>query len=106
MSVFNIGTALQDLRQQPGVHIAFREDTELRGVQFIVRFLSNGYGASIIRNPYSYGVELAIVKFYGTGDDDFELDDDTILGTNVKGWLDQTELLELLNAIRNLNTEE
>ena len=106
MSVFNIRTALQPFEQQPGVHIAYRENPELRSVQFIVRFLNNGYGASIIRSPYSYGVELAIVKFFGTGDDDFDLDDDTILGTNVKGWLDQTELLELLNAIRNLNTEE
>lgn len=78
----------------------------LGGEQYIFRF-SNDYGASVIRNPYSYGGdkglwELAVVKFYGDGDDDWDINYDTDITDDVLGWLTDEDVLETLKRIKKL----
>ena len=60
----------------------------------------NGYGASVIRSPYSYGgeegrFELAVWK-------EGELNYDTPIRDDVVGWLEKEEALALLDRIENL----
>lgn len=96
---FNISTELRNLPE--GAQVV-RNASPYDGVQFVVRF-PNNWGASIIHNKYSYGVELATVHWDHTDADmdDFDLRDSAI-GTSVFGYLDPTELLELLGRIRLL----
>lgn len=49
------------------------------GLQAVIRF-DNGYGASIIRNAYSYGVELGVIRFTGPDPDEWDLNYDTPAG--------------------------
>lgn len=39
----------------------------LNGIRILLKF-PNGFGASIIDNDWSYGIELAFVKFYPNSD--------------------------------------
>ncbi len=75
------------------------------GAQIRLRF-PNGYGASIIRTPYSYGgreglFELAVLK-YGEEDDDWSLNYGTPITDDVKGYLSAEEVLTTLKKIFNL----
>lgn len=65
----------------------------------------NDYGASVIKHNASYGYEqdlfeLAVLSFHDKGEGDIcystEITSDTI------GWLDNDEVLELLERIKNL----
>lgn len=72
-------------------------------MQRIVRY-ENGYGASIIRNAFSYGsskglVEVAVIAFNG---DDWEIVYDTPVTGDVIGWLDKDGLWEVLRQIEAL----
>lgn len=68
----------------------------------------NGYGASVISTPYSYGGhqgwwELAVVAFEpgGTIDDwDFVYDNPVTGSDAVRGWLNDAALHEALTMIR------
>lgn len=67
----------------------------LGGIQLILKF-PNGYGASIINNSMSYGVELAVL------DDDGDLCYDTPVTDDVKGHLTPVTLDATLNQIMAL----
>lgn len=70
-------------------------------------FYPNGYGASVINNPFSYGnedglYELAVLK--GTADD-YDLCYDTPITVDVLGWLTPRDVAETLKKIQALPKE-
>lgn len=74
-----------------------------------VYYFANGYGASVIRTPHSYGYiknlwELAVMK--KTADDDWLLCYDTPITDNVIGWLSEGDVDILLAEIENLPKRE
>ena len=73
------------------------------GTQTIYRF-DNGYGASIIRNEYSYGDELAVTTYKNTNSDinDFELCYNTPITRDVLGHLTPSDIEVLLIKIAAL----
>ena len=65
----------------------------------------NGYGASVICNPGSYGydqglMELAVIVFCGNG---YDLTYDTPITYDVIGYLDENGVDEVLGAISRLD---
>lgn len=73
-------------------------------LHYVFKF-ENGYGASIIKNIASYGnienlFELSVIKF--TDDYSWELCYDTEITNDVIGCLDNNDVLELLERIKNL----
>ena len=82
------------------VHTAKYEN----GVQYVFQF-ENGYGASVIKRPCSYGGnedlwELAVLKFYSNGE--YHLNYDTEITEDVEGYLTDEDVHELLKRIKNL----
>lgn len=76
------------------------------GTQRIYRF-PNGYGASVIQSPYSYGgrdglYELAVAKFNGEDHDDWSLCYETEITDDVLGYLTEREVREALDKIAGL----
>ena len=76
------------------------------GIQRVYRF-ANGYGASVVKGPYSYGgpnglYELAVIKFYGDGDYEFKLNYDTPITSDVIGHLTLDKVNEILDKIEKL----
>jgi hypothetical protein len=74
-------------------------DSFLNGIKARVQF-PNGYGASIIKNEYSYGgpeglYELAVLK-------DGSLCYNTPITDDVIGWCDENKITELLLEIQKL----
>lgn len=74
------------------------------GVQAVFRF-PNGFGASVVRTPFSYGGhagkwELGITKWSGK---DFELTYDTDISDDVIGYLNPAEVDALLLRIQSLD---
>ena len=66
----------------------------------------NGYGASLARHDFSYGGreglwEVAVIKFYGDGDDS-QLCYETPITNDVLGWLNDDKVAETLDAIEAL----
>ena len=75
------------------------------GTQDIYRF-ENGYGASVVRNDYSYGgpdlFELAVVRFKGPGDYDWKLTYKTPITEDVIGYLTPEAVKDLLVQVQAL----
>ena len=71
------------------------------GVQLLFRF-PNGYGASLINSPTSYGNELAVARFDGDNCDDWDIDYDTPITDGVLGHLPTDEIEAALDAIAAL----
>lgn len=66
----------------------------------------NGFGASVIHNPYSYGLELAVLK-YDNETEEWNLTYDTNITDDVVGYIDGKDSLEkLLNKISQLEKEK
>ena len=66
---------------------------------------ANGYGASIVKHPGSYGFEddlweLAVIKWEN---DDCHLTYDTSITQDVEGYLTDGDVLELCKRIKSLN---
>lgn len=83
--------------------VATKQDNLLGGIQYLHRF-PNGYGASVIRNQYSYGgssglYELAVIKWDG---DDWDIAYDTHITDDVLGWLEDEKVSLLLTTISKL----
>lgn len=64
------------------------------GLRHLYTF-SNGYQASVVHFPYSYGIELAILR-------NGELDYTTPLTDDVVAYIDETELESLLHQVKGL----
>lgn len=61
----------------------------------------NGYGASVIRSPYSYGGEQGLWELAVLGVDG-KLTYRTHITSDVEGWLDDDGVDRLLNQISSL----
>lgn len=75
------------------------------GVQKVYRF-ANNYGASVVRQNFSYGNEqglweLAVINF-PTADNNYELNYETEITDDVIGYLSDEEVEELLVRIEAL----
>ena len=73
------------------------------GTQAIYRF-GNGYGASVVRTPYTYGgdkglFELGVIKFNG---DRWRLTCKTPITNDVEGYLKPDDVETLLDRIAAL----
>lgn len=80
------------------------------GRQRVYRF-DNGYGASVVRHRYSYGCEqglweLAVLRFYGPGPDEFDLTYATPITSDVVGRLTETAVQSLLEQIKDLPADD
>lgn len=78
----------------------------LGGIRGQYRF-GNGFGASVVRNPHSYGGdsglwELAVLRYTGPSDDDFQVCYDTPITDDVLGWLSEDDLKRTLKQISKL----
>lgn len=76
------------------------------GTQKLYKF-ENGYGASVVRFPYSYGGdkglwELAVIKYKGDSLDKFTLTYDTPITDDVIGHLTENGVDEILTQIEGL----
>lgn len=73
------------------------------GGQMVRYRFPNGYGASVIENSESYGVELAVLEFfdseYGCITTSTEITDDVI------GFIEDEELDEILERISRLGED-
>lgn len=76
------------------------------GIQKIYRF-ENHYGASVVKHNFSYGGkigkwELAVIKFNSLDNFDFKLIYNTPITDDVIGYLDESEIDEILKNIKDL----
>ncbi len=71
------------------------------GTQTVYRF-HNGYGASVVNHHFSYGTEMAVVKFTGPSIEDFDICYDTPITGDVLGHLSIADLDIYLNQIEAL----
>lgn len=76
------------------------------GMQARFRF-ANGYGASVICTPFSRGgpeglLELAVLRFSGEQDDEWEVVYDTPLTDDVLGYLTPADVKALLQQTSEL----
>jgi len=71
------------------------------GYQHIYRF-DNDFGASVINHSFSYGTELAVVKFNSKDNFDFEIKYNTPITDDVIGYLSEVELEDILKEIKGL----
>ena len=77
-------------------------------------FFKNGYGVSIISTHYSYGLELAVLQWEGTWDEEnnkpkevkgWRITYGTEITDDVVGHLDDRSLKETVDKVRNLKGE-
>ena len=73
------------------------------GRQHIYKF-PNGYGASVVRNDFSYGSreglwELAVLRFW---EDEWDIDYTTKITSDVVGHLTEGQVNRLLRKIKRL----
>ena len=95
------------LQAIPGLwHVGARPGID--GIQALFRF-ENGYGASVVRGPGTYGVELAAIIFEEDAPDVYDSDAEIFRfydldgeDDSVFGYLSEERLIELLNQIRAL----
>ena len=76
------------------------------GIHYVFRF-ENGYGASVIKANWSYGGikdlwELAVIKFFGKENADYELDYFTEITDDVCGYETDDGIRKLLARIKAL----
>ena len=78
-------------------------DREINGgTQQIYRF-DNGYGASVIDSPISYGTEMAVIKFRSNDNTDFVIVYDTPITHDVLGHLTFRDVEGYLNDVSLLS---
>lgn len=95
---------LLERRDRPGFNLPDGSKIE-DGVQYIFKF-PNGYGASVVKGPYTYGWrddlwELAVTYFKECGD--YNLVYDSGITDDVAGYLTDEEVREHLQKIKELN---
>lgn len=74
-------------------------------IQYLFKF-ENGYGASVVKSPYSYGGEIGQwelgVIFFDAETDEWHLTYDTPVTNDVVGYLSDSEVRDLLHRIKKL----
>jgi hypothetical protein len=80
------------------------------GIQRLYRF-PNGYGASVIKGPYTYGGleglwELAVTKATGADPEHFQITYSTPITDGVEGRLTEDEVDVMLSQIEALPHEK
>lgn len=70
------------------------------GVQSIIKF-DNGYGASIVQTPYTYGGDKGLYELAVLGNDG-HLTYDTPITDDVIGWLRAEDVTDVLIKIQQL----
>lgn len=81
-----------------------RKDRQLGGQQWLLAF-ENGYGASVITNPYSYGGDVGLFEvavLHGADPKTAELCYATPVTNDVIGWLSAEAVEEHLTSIAAL----
>ena len=92
--------------ERTGLRFKVLHDRPLNdGHQVLLQF-GNGYGASIVRGPYTYGgpaglYELGVVAFEGETDE-WHLTYKTPLTDDVLGYLTEDDVVRTLTDIHNL----
>ena len=86
-------------------HDLLRIQDILDGIQYLFRF-ENHYGASVVKHRGSYGIEedlweLAVIEFIGESDC-YTLTYDTSVTSDVIGYLNDKDVRELLQQIKEL----
>lgn len=78
-----------------------KDDKSFWGFERHEYHFENGYGASVINNEHSYGLELAVLK--KNDKDEWDLTYLTPITNDVIGWIDgKEELKKLLEEIKKL----
>ncbi len=80
------------------------------GIHYVFRF-ENGYGASVVKGPRTYGGlqdlwELAVIGFFWERSMNYELDYDTEITDNVCGDKTDDDIRELLTRIKALENPD
>ena len=93
---------MQNFMEKFKEYVKFDEEY-LGGPHKVYKF-PNNYGASVIKNKYSYGGtenlwEVGVVFFYGDG---YELTYSTPITDDVLGYLSDEEVENTLEQIKNL----
>ena len=75
------------------------------GVHQVVHKFDNGFGASVVNGPYTYGgaeglYDLAVLKFNDIGD--YHITYETEITDDVVGWLPEKKVDEILKQIEAL----
>ena len=73
------------------------------GVQKIYKF-PNGYGASVVCSPYSYGGDMGLWEI-AVFDKEGNLTYETPITDDVIGHLNDDEVIEVLNKIKELEND-
>ena len=80
------------------------------GIHYVFRF-ENGYGASVVKGPRTYGGpqdlwELAVIEFFGERTMNYELVYDTEITDDVCGYETDDGIRELLARIKALENPD
>lgn len=83
-------------------------DREINGGNQVIYKFGNGFGASVVRHPGSYGYreglyELAVLKF--NEGNKWSLCYTTEITDDVLGWLSFSEVEETLNKVKELDED-
>jgi hypothetical protein len=94
----------QDIERAFRVYEPFLARVNGAGNKQVVFRFANGYGASVVQGPYSFGgdaglYELGVVRFHG---DDWHLTYETPITDDVLGYLAESDVEELLRRISEL----
>ena len=81
--------------------VGYRVIETIGNDQWCYRF-DNGYGASVVRGPYTYGGPEGFFEVAVTHDPGDHLCYQTPVTSDVIGWLDEGAVLTTLDAIRDL----
>jgi hypothetical protein len=76
-------------------------DAPLNGVRATIEF-ENGYGASVIRNSFSFGGAAGLYELGVIKDNELHYDNPVSNG-DVVGWLSQKDVSKLLIEIQNIS---
>jgi hypothetical protein len=74
--------------------------SHIGGVQARIQF-DNGYGASVVKTPYSYGGDRGLYELAVLKDDELHYDNPVANG-DVRGFLTEDAVTELLIQIQKL----
>jgi hypothetical protein len=80
--------------------LEFKQDIQ-RGLNAARIMFDNGYGASVVIGPYTYGGEDGLYELAVLGNDG-KLTYDTPVTDDVEGYLSETQVTDLLIKIQQL----